>query len=401
MSVVTVPRGSEAPKAACRGSSVLDAFLAGVLAVDREGRVTLVNPAAERLLEVRAMTSVGRGLAELQIGEREDELLAALREDMARVTVERPSERVVEVHPGGSAELRYVRLRSRCLTDHQQAPAGVVFELLDVTDEHKTNQLKNQFLSIVAHELRTPLTGIKTFSTMLAKGMLGSLEDRQQQVVESIREQSLRLEHQIDKLVNLGHIDSEEYSQDLEAIDVVDVVRQALGGFEVTARDRAITLRAELPQEARVARVDRSDFRRAVQALVENAVKFTRDGGHVTVAVRDVDGDRLEVVVADDGVGIEPRYQGRIFEKFFQVEDPLTRHHGGSGLGLFFVKNIIEAHGSTVRVESELGQGASFSFELPKHTEATSADHAVGAPLITPQSVGAEPAHAHPATHAR
>ncbi|MDA1221807.1 MAG: ATP-binding protein [Planctomycetota bacterium] len=392
MVVVTVPRSTEAPDTACRSSSVLDAVLAGIVAVDREGRVTLLNPAAERLLEVRAMTTIGRCLGEL-IGDGHDgELLAAVREDLDRVTPDRPIERVVEIHPNGSLELRYVRLRSRCLKDHLRAPAGAVFEVLDVTDEHKTNQLKNQFLSIVAHELRTPLTGIKTFSTMLAKGMLGGLEERQQTVVESIREQSLRLEHQIDKLVNLGHIDAEEYSQDLDAIDAVEVVRQALGGFEVTARDRAITLRASLPDGTRIVRADRSDLRRAVQALVENALKFTRDGGSVAVTLQDSEPGRVEIAVADDGVGIEPRYQGRIFEKFFQVEDPLTRHHGGSGLGLFFVKNIVEAHGASVRVDSALGHGARFSFELQLDGTGET---------ITPQSTGAQTAPAHPTTDDR
>lgn len=392
MVVVTVPRSTEAPETVSSGSSVLEAVLAGILAVDREGRVTLLNPAAERLLEVRAMTTIGRCLGEL-IGEGHDgELLAAVQEDLDRLTPDRPTERVVEIHPNGSLELRYVRLRSRCLRDHLRAPAGAVFEVLDVTDEHKTNQLKNQFLSIVAHELRTPLTGIKTFSTMLAKGMLGGLEERQQTVVESIREQSLRLEHQIDKLVNLGHIDAEEYSQDLDAIDAVEVVRQALGGFEVTARDRDISLRATLPDGARIVRADRSDLRRAVQALVENALKFTRDGGSVAVTLQDCGAGRVEIAVADDGVGIEPRYQGRIFEKFFQVEDPLTRHHGGSGLGLFFVKNIVEAHGASVRVDSALGHGARFSFEL----ELDGAGE-----TITPQSSGAQAAPAHPTTDDR
>jgi two-component system phosphate regulon sensor histidine kinase PhoR len=246
--------------------------------------------------------------------------------------------------------------------------AGTLIQLEDVTSDYKTDQLKNQYLSIVAHELRTPLTGIKTFSTMLSKGTLGELSDRQGQVVESIREQSLRLEHQIDKLVNLGHLESDEVGQDQELADFAELVGQAVLPFETVARDKGLRFDCSLPDagEAMV-RCDRSAVRRAVQALVENAVKFSSGDGAVAVAVEpapDADGWRL--LVRDRGCGIDVRYHRRIFDKFFQVEDPLTRHHGGSGLGLFFVKSIVEAHRSKVVVESELGAGATFSFALAR-----------------------------------
>jgi signal transduction histidine kinase len=214
--------------------------------------------------------------------------------------------------------------------------------------------------------------------------VLGPLNERQQGIVESIREQSLRLEHQIDKLVNLGHIDSNQYGQDLERFDLVELLRQSVAPFEVTAKDRAIALSVHLPDGERAIEGDRADLKRAVQALVENAIKFTRDGGEVSVSLADIGETGLRVEVADDGVGIEPRYHGRIFEKFFQVEDPLTRHHGGSGLGLFFVKNIVEAHGSQVRVDSRLGEGARISFELSRAEPAAAGGASAAAG--TPQS---------------
>ena len=109
---------------------------------------------------------------------------------------------------------------------------------------------------------------------------------------------------------------------------------------------------------------DRADLRRACQALIENAVKFTPDGGAVQVVI-ERRGTEVRFVVRDTGIGIDPRYHRRIFEKFFQVEDPLTRHHGGAGLGLFVAKGIVESHGSRIEVQSQLGRGAEFSFALP------------------------------------
>jgi signal transduction histidine kinase len=244
--------------------------------------------------------------------------------------------------------------------------------LEDVTAEFKTDQLKNQYLSIVAHELRTPLTGIKTFSTMLVKGTLGKLTDRQQRVAESIREQSGRLEHQIDKLIHLGHIDSDEYGLDREPFAATELCSALLAPFEQPARDRGIALTIACEAgEGDLVHADRADLRRACQAIIENAVKFTPDGGAVHVRVgRSADGV-LRFSVRDTGIGIDPRYQRRIFEKFFQVEDPLTRHHGGAGLGLFVAKGIVEAHGSRIEVVSKLGEGAEFSFALPVEAPAT------------------------------
>ena len=133
--------------------------------------------------------------------------------------------------------------------------------------------------------------------------------------------------------------------------------------------------------EHQAVHADRADLRRACQALIENAVKFTPDGGLVAVHVNRDDKGRARFSVRDSGIGIDPRYHRRIFEKFFQVEDPLTRHHGGAGLGLFVAKGIIEAHGSRIEVSSKLGSGAEFAFVLPEHATAVSLAIASNDPL--------------------
>jgi len=144
--------------------------------------------------------------------------------------------------------------------------------------------------------------------------------------------------------------------------------------FEQPARDRQIGLTFACEgADDECLFADRADLRRACQALIENAVKFTTDGGTVDVRVVRARDGGLRFVVKDSGIGIDPRYHRRIFEKFFQVEDPLTRHHGGAGLGLFVAKGIVEAHGSRIEVSSRLGEGAEFSFALPHRTESAAA----------------------------
>ena len=194
---------------------------------------------------------------------------------------------------------------------------------------------------------------------MLAKGSLGKLNEPQHRVSESIREQSLRLEHQIDKLINLGYIDSEEYAQDLQVVDVHELAANAIAPFEQVARDRNIRISTHLPDVKTggllFVEADQTGLKRSLQALVENAVKFTPDGGKVAVDIA-LSGEEVVFSVQDTGIGIDPRYHGRIFEKFFQVEDPLTRHHGGAGLGLFVAQGVLGAHSTVISVESEVGK---------------------------------------------
>ena len=348
--------------------SDLSAIFDGVLFLDRDGVVTRLNAAAEELLEIRAIASLGRRLGDLSGGE----LLAALLADVRALAAAPESEesaraanRIVEVRRDFGPGLLFVRVRLRPTRDANGGIAGAMALLRDVTVEHKSDDRKNRYLSIVAHELRTPLTGIKTFTTMLGKGSLGPLSAPQANVLDAVREQVLRLEHQIDKLVHLGDLDSDDFAQDLDRFDLGELVQTSTRAFARAAADREIELSVEQPDFPAEVRADRAQLRRALQALVENAVKFCRDGGKVSVILQAREKNTFEVSVSDEGVGVDPRYHARIFEKFFQVEDPLTRHHGGSGLGLYFVQRIVRAHRSRVEVVSEIGRGARFSFTLP------------------------------------
>lgn len=347
--------------------TIITNIMDGILFVDRGGNVTLMNPVAEDLLAVRSFVAIGKRVRDL---EGQPDLLDALVADYDRVVSgEKEVFRTVEVHHS-EQDLLYIKAMTSQVLDYRGQPAGTLTVLRDVTAEFKTDQLKNQYLSIVAHELRTPLTGIKTFATMMNKGALGALTEPQSRVCASICEQSVRLEHQIDKLINLGNLESADYGQDREVVSVDEFAAGLLVPFEQPARDRQIELvfRSDA-EEGQDLYADRADLRRACQALIENAVKFACDGGHVEVAI-ERDGDGLRIHVRDNGIGVDPRYQRRIFEKFFQVEDPLTRHHGGAGLGLFVARGIVEAHGSRIEVSSQLGQGADFSFMLPMHQPA-------------------------------
>ncbi|MCK5944310.1 MAG: PAS domain-containing protein, partial [Planctomycetes bacterium] len=205
-----------------RMMTIITNIMDGIVFVDRGGNVTLMNPVAEDLLGMKSFVAIGKPISALH-GQRE--LLDALVSDHERVDVRDAKEvtHTVEVHHS-EQDLLYIKCMTSRVLDYRGQPAGTLTVLRDITAEFKTDQLKNQYLSIVAHELRTPLTGIKTFATMMSKGTLGGLNERQERVCESIKEQSVRLEHQIDKLINLGNLESADYGQDREVGELQDLL---------------------------------------------------------------------------------------------------------------------------------------------------------------------------------
>jgi len=341
----------------------------GVVLADESGRVILLNAVAEDLLGLKSVLAIGKSVAELEGCE---ELLQCLRADQSAISEQDEICRTVEIHHD-QKELLYIRSTTNRIISASGEFAGAVSFLRDVTANYKADQLRNQYLSILAHELRTPLTGIKTLSSLLSSGTLGKLEQTQKDAIDSICVQSLRLEHQIDHLVHLGRLDPDQHAQDLEVCEVADLLTEAARPFLQMSGDGGASFGVQTPAQPVWVGVDRAEIRRALQAMIENAFKFTPDTGRIDLCVA-ADGEAVQFTLQDTGVGIDPRYHRRIFEKFFQVEDPLTRRHGGAGLGLFVAARVIEAHGSFIDVGGDLGEGAKFSFELPEVSEPMASD---------------------------
>jgi len=254
----------------------------------------------------------------------------------------------------------------------------------------KLNEMKDDFISIVSHELRTPLTSIKYFAEVMME-RVGQIEPaRQQKYLRVINEETDRLTRLINDLLDLQKISAGKFKWKHEEIDVREVVRSTVGTFSGAAAARNVQIVARVDPGLPKVMGDHDKVVQLIANLLSNAIKFTRSGSTVTVsAERGEDAARIsqkrfsryvKVAVTDEGIGISAENLEKIFEKFQQVEDHVTRSQGGTGLGLSICREIVLHHGGTIWAESELGTGSTFSFTLPYEEQPVSAADPAGAP---------------------
>ena len=245
-----------------------------------------------------------------------------------------------------------------------------------LADLKEMDRLKSEFLSNISHELRTPLTPIKGYLPVLLREEFGPLTSSQRRVLGHIAQSVDRLHRLIDDLLTFMQWESGEIGLALGGASVAKVVEEALARAAAGVEEKGVEVTTEIAADLPQIRADAAALARALGHLVENAVKFTPQGGHVTVTARLVQPSPLppgppaprqfvELAVRDTGIGIPSEAIPRIFERFYQVDSSSTRQHGGTGLGLAIVKRILDAHAAPIAVESLPGQGTTFSIRLP------------------------------------
>ena len=332
--------------------SILDGMGEGVLVLDADERVVLANQA------LRTMARLGdeiRGLPLLEAIRS-----AALKEafDTARDQHE-PVVREIEL---GRPMPRKLLARVSRLSPAGATGEGMIAVFHDVTDLRRLETIRTDFVANVSHELRTPVTAISTAAETLLGGALADREEAAE-FVGVIDRHSTRLRQLVDDLLDLAKLEAKSFRLLLGDLPLRPVLEHAIGLMEDNARRRRMTLTLAPGGEGQRARIDRRALEQVVTNLLDNAIKYAGEGAHVTVSV-ERRGERVEIAVADDGVGISPAHLGRVFERFYRVDPGRSREVGGTGLGLSIVKHLVELMGGTVDVESEPGKGARFTLRL-------------------------------------
>jgi two-component system, OmpR family, phosphate regulon sensor histidine kinase PhoR len=337
-----------------RSVAILANIADGIVAVDREGRVVLWNDAASRITGVAGADAVGRTT---------ERVLQRTLESGLDPGIEELGDRLVPIRRGD--EEVWLSLTEAIMRDPAGAVSGRIFAFRDISAERVVEQMKSDFVTTVSHELRTPLTSIYGFAETLLRRDVPFEDEERRVFLGYIASESERLTRIVDQLLSVARLETGDLQVTLAPTDVRTVVSDVVQSAEQAPTGNGYDFVVDLPEEPLDAEADRDKLRQILANLVDNAVKFSPNGGTVTVAAR-ANGEVAEVRVVDEGIGIPEEEQRRIFTKFFRGEamarDPAT---GGTGLGLFIAHGLVSAMGGRMWVDSREGAGSSFAFELP------------------------------------
>lgn len=231
-----------------------------------------------------------------------------------------------------------------------------------LAQRQELDRLKDELMQNVSHELRTPLSMILGYAEMLTSGELGAIRPEQRGAIETILQRALILKDLIENITAM--LDNRGREQLTDLVSMPELVAGTLADFRVLAQQSDLALHGQITSHVPLVQGDPEHLRKVVDNLIANALKFTPAGGTVNVNLRG-SSDEVILQVTDTGIGIPKEHMERIFDRFYQVDGTTRRRHGGSGLGLALVKEIVETHGGSVSVESQVGRGSTFSVRLP------------------------------------
>jgi two-component system, OmpR family, phosphate regulon sensor histidine kinase PhoR len=331
-------------------SAVLEALSDGVIVLDPDNRIVVMNEAARRLLGL-ASTPIGQVLIDVN---RSPSLIELVREPRA-------TSAEIQLRP----ELRAVARISDPLD------TGVrVLLVEDVTAMRRLETIRRDFVANVSHELRTPVAIIRANAETLIGGAAAD-PGIAPRLLDGVHRNAERLARMLADLLDLARLDAGQFRFDRSPVLVRNAFESARAAVESLAIEREVTLHLEV-EAAPVVRADARALDHALVNLVENAVKYGNKGGNVWLRGR-AHGERVRIEVADDGPGIAPKHRERVFERFYRVDSGRAREAGGTGLGLAIVKHLVESMDGRVGVDANSPQGTRFWIELPETTLAVAA----------------------------
>jgi len=341
------------------GMKMLSTYLEdGICVLDGEGNVVFANQAACQMLEREGKDIVGLPFTDIFVIKNGvvGELESAIRGE--HTFYEGTQE--IQTKGGKKFTMQYrgftIKREGVCL--------GKVLVFSDMSRARELERMKLDFVSIVSHELRTPLASIKGYVDVLLSGDAGELTQTQREFLEVVAKNNERMLELINGLLDISRIELGVTKMVRREVELQDILDNVLSQFRGEIEKKHLDLRLIFPPQMPKLFVDAARIEQVVGNILSNAIKFTPEGGRIAVGV-EYDDKKVNIWIADTGIGIDKKDQETIFDKFYRADDPEVRKTRGTGLGLAICKSIVEKHGGSISVESDLGKGSVFTITLP------------------------------------
>ena len=347
-----------------RLEAVLEASPEAVVAIDSQERVTMVNPAAGRMLGIQT-SDYGRKIEDTSVPQ---EIVHCVRESSFTGVAVR------EVELGDNSYWTYAAQMNRDEADQNGGNTGVILAVRDISEHRSLERAKTNFVSDVSHELRTPLTTIQSAVDLVERAR-DRMEPMEHRALELANQELKRIRGMVEELLVLAQVDSWQYSLAVSPTDLSSVIRNSVESMQSKAERFGIEVNFDEAHEHQCV-CDSQKLYQVFLNLIDNAVKYSDPGGRVDVSVEE-DESSLAVRISDTGFGIPEEDLGQLFDRFYRVNKDRSRSTGGSGLGLSISREIVALHGGEIEVESEVGKGSTFTVRIPKTPLPRSANYAI------------------------
>lgn len=334
--------------------AVFNSMVEGVLVLDRNGRIQLVNQSLQGLFSITADVRGQTILEAFRLQELADVVQRLQRERMVQdYTLELPG-----------MDERWLELNAAAVLDRDGLQHGAILVFHDLTRIKQLENTRQEFVANVSHELRTPLSLIKGYVETLLEGAKNDPE-KCSRFLQTIEKHADRLTFLIEDLLAISRLESGQVVMSLHTVDLHEEAQRVIDDLRSRTDEKTVVIENKVP-EGLSAQADSDRLQQVFFNLIENAIKYGSTGGRVVVGGHARPDGKAEMWVQDDGPGIPAEARERVFERFYRVDRARSRETGGTGLGLSIVKHIVQAHGGEVWLKSQLGAGTTFFFTLPQ-----------------------------------